>query len=58
MSTFIYKETKSKNSGHKYKIMASSDLSSESAAAVPKTELSVDLDEEELDDLDGMHQMS
>lgn len=36
--------------------MASSDPSSETAAAVPKTELPLDLDEEELDDLDGMHQ--
>lgn len=47
-----------KNPGNKYEIMASSDLSSETAAAVPKTELSLDLDEEELDDLDGMHQAS
>lgn len=58
MSPTIYKEAKSKNSGNKYEIMASSDQPSESAAAVPKTELSVDLDEEELDDLDGMHQLS
>lgn len=58
MSPFIYKEALSKYSGNKYEIMASSDQSSESAADVPKTELSVDLDEEELDDLDGMHQVS
>lgn len=52
------KKRRVENSRNKYEIMASSDLSSETAAAVPKAELSLDLDEEELDDLDGMHQAS
>lgn len=37
--------------------MASSDPSSEAATAMRKDEVSIDLNEEELDDLDGMDQV-